>query len=531
MENESVKEKPVRPKKQRIGESLIDFDLITEEQLHQALQRQSQVGGHLGSILIEMGFITIDSLLKYLSKTFGVPGVNLFKRQISPDVIRLIPSRKIDALNILPVAVDANTLTLAMVNPQDFMTISEIGFTLGKKVNPVVVPFFMMEAAKKCLFSSDDGSLDGKRVEKLSLDVATGKKSAPKLITLLKHLVKSGASDMFLCAGVPPTLGTAAGLERLQMQVLSSIDCERYAKELMSEKDWNAFILANDHDTAATYPEIGRFRINVYRQLANVSIAIRPIAEKLPSLPHLNLPDWLTSYALKQQGLILISGSVGHGKSTTLSTIVDIINEQRRCNIITLEDPVEYVHRHKQSNINQREIGRDTESFSAGLNHIFRQAPDVIVIGELRDQESVEIALRAAETGLLVLATVQASTTTSAIERIIHMFPAKDQYRYREMVLENLLLCLAQRLIPLKNGTGRRLALEKLENSQSVKNFIKEEKTAHIRTQMQVGSDHFSPIEVGIAALYNQGLITFEAGAVHADNPQFYRGLTEKDVI
>ncbi len=294
----------------------------------------------------------------------------------------------------------------------------------------------------------------------------------------------------------------------------------------MKTQEWEVFQKKGDLDFAVTYPEIGRFRVNVYRQRGSVSITIRHIKDIIPSLQELRLPDMLRDYALKPFGMIIISGPAGHGKTTTLAAMVDIINTNRRCNIVTLEDPIEYLHKHKNSNVNQREIGLDTESFAEGLRHIFRQDPDVIVIGELRDRDSFEIALDAADTGHLVLSTVHASNTTSTIERIVNIFPPHQQNLIRSKLADSLLLVFSQRLVPMRQKEGRIVAYEILINSYRIKNLIREGKTHQIRTQMQSGAEDFVSIDVSLANLFRQGLITFESGLLYCENEQFYRELT-----
>jgi len=206
-----------------------------------------------------------------------------------------------------------------------------------------------------------------------------------------------------------------------------------------------------------------------------------------------------------------------------MCALVDIINNNRRCNILTLEDPVEYLHKHKMSNINQREVGRDTESFSEGLRNVFRQAPDVIVIGEMRDKDSMAIAMRAASTGHLVLSTIHANNSTSVIETIINSFEPHRQNLIRMMLADCLLLCLSQRLLPLKDGQGRILALEKLINSHRIRNRIREEKTHHIRSQMQAGSEDYVSLDVALANLYKKGAVKLEDAAKCADDDLFFR--------
>ncbi len=507
--------------RQRLGELLVEHGLINTNQLKEALKRQAQVGGQIGSILIELGFITTDDLLDFLSRQLGVPSANLFNLDVPPNILRFLPLEKIRSLKVVPLAVDDNTVTLAMVNPSDMVTLSEIEFSLGKKVQPVVVPAIQMETAIKSLMTDPDKGLKGEILEKEAQKEETQK--APDLLSLLRYLVESPATDMLLTAGVPPSLKIHNDIKRADMASLTPLDCERYARGMMSGEDWERFIRKGDRDFAVTYPDIGRFRVSVYRQRNSISVAIRHIAEIIPALEELNLPEWLREYALKPQGLILVTGPAGHGKTTTLAAMIDIINTERRCNIVTLEDPIEYLHKHKNSNVNQREIGLDTESFYEGLKRIFRQYPDVIVVGELRDKESFEIALQAADTGHLVLCTVHSNNSTTAIERIINMFPSHQQSLTRTKIADTLLLVFSQRLVPLREGDGRILAYEKLINSYRIKNLIREEKTHQIRSQMQVGTDEFSSIDSALANLYKAGLITLEKGLLYAENEQFFR--------
>ncbi len=510
--------------KRRLGEEMMDTGLINPEQLQQVLKRQAQAGGHLGSILIEMGFIAIDDLLDLLSRKFGVPGINLYTRNIGQDTIGMVPMEKITDKKVLPVQSDQTTLTLAMVNPQDFATISEIEFTLGKKVSPVVVPYFMFDAAIKALASNPGADIIGETLSEL-VELEKGEKSA-RLMPLLSYLMKTGANDMLLTAGAPPSVKIGNSLKRLAIPALSPEDCEIYAKELLTEQDWETFSRENDFAFSATYPGIGRLRVTLYRQRSSIAIALRPIMDNMPSLKDLNLPEWINGFALRMQGLILVSGPSGHGKTTTLSAIVDIINRNRGCNIITLEDPVEYLHKHKKSNINQRDVGVDTRSFAEGMRHVLRQSPDVIVVGEMRDRETFRIALQAANSGHLIISTVHSDNSTSIIERVVNMFEPFEQALIRSLLADCLLLSLSQRLVPLKNGKGRILALEKFINSARMKSFIRDGKTHQIRSQMQTGSDDFTSIDIALADLYKRRLIYLEDGLIHTQDEMFYRDLT-----
>jgi twitching motility protein PilT len=513
-------------KKLRLGELLLEKGLINTNQLKDALKKQAQTGGQIGSILVEMGYIATDDLLSVLSAQLGIPSANLLKINISNELLKLMPFEKIKAMKVIPIKIDETSVTLAMVNPRDMISIRDIEFSLGKKVIPVVVPASQMDAAIQSITSHPQSILTGENIEKEVHRPESG--YAPSLSSLLQSLVASPATDMLLTAGVSPSIKLSNDIKRTSTVPLTPSDCERYAKELMTERDWEMFSRIGDYDFAVTYPEIGRLRVNLYRQRNSISITLRLIVDILPSVEELGLPEWINQYVLMPQGLILVSGPAGHGKTTTLAAMVDIINTHRKCNIITLEDPIEYLHKHKRSNVNQREIGLDTQSFHEGLKHIFRQDPDVIVIGEIRDAESSAIALQAADTGHLVIATVHSSSAAATIERIINLFPPDQQYLIRTRIADSLLFVLSQRLVPLQNSEGRVLAYEKIVNAYSIKNLIREGKTHQIKSQMMTGTEEYSSLEAALASLTVSGLIKFEEGLRFSENKQFYKDLTKK---
>ncbi len=346
--------------------------------------------------------------------------------------------------------------------------------------------------------------------ESRATPAASAATSYPGIWTLCQVLIQAHASDLLLVAGAPPSIKKNNEIVRLDSPFLTPQQVNRYAQDLMSDAQWAQFTEEKALDFAVTRPEFGRFRINVYRQRSSISIAIRHVIEEIPPLSELGLPAWIESFALKSQGLILVTGPNGHGKTTTLAAMVDIINSRRRRNIITIEDPIEYLHRHKESNVNQREVGLDTPSFHEGLRHVFREAPDVIMIGEMRDRDSIAIALEAADTGHLVMSSMHATNAVMAINRIIDVFPDENQQQIRVQLADNLLLLLNQRLVECKNGQGRVLAYEKLSNSYRVSNLIREGKEHQIRALLQSGSEEFSSLDAHLSQLVRSGRISRE---------------------
>lgn len=525
-ENMTEKTVPARGKKrQRIGELLVEHGLINTGQLKDALKMQAQAGGQLGSILVEMGHITTDDLLIFLSQQLGIPSANLLKKEISPELLHLMPLEQIKAMKVIPIGLDENTVTLAMSNPGDLISIRDIEFSLRKKVIPVVVPSSQMEAAIHSISLHPEDYLKGADIEK---DVHKPElEKSPPLSTLLKFLSTSPATDMLLVAGSPPSLKLGGNIWRMSMAPLTAYDCERYARELLSEKDWEDFEHGYDSNLTVTFPEFGRFRINLYRQRTSISITLRPIADILPSPEELGLPDRIKEYALASQGLILIASPAGHGKTTTLAAIVDLINTQRRCNIVTLEDPVEYLHTHKKSNVNQRKIGLDARSLEEGLAHVFRQDPDVIVIDEIKGADNFAVALEAADTGHLVLASVRSGSIASVLEMIIRAFPPHHQRFIRERLANSLLFVMSQRLVPLKDGKARTLACEMLTPDKNIRNLIRAGKTEQIEAGTLTGVGDYTSLEASLTDLLLSGLITFEQGLSSAQNRELYKSLAK----
>ncbi|MBI5674196.1 MAG: PilT/PilU family type 4a pilus ATPase [Nitrospirae bacterium] len=517
--------------KARFGEILLEHGIITSEQLRNALRKQDQIGGLLGSILETMGYIDEKTLVNFLGRHFNMPSINLFEVIIEPAVLNLFPFKKVKAFKVLPVKEFKGVVTLAMVNPHNISSLQEVEFVISQRVEPAVVPFYQMEMAIAYFEKKGygDSAFDGSQMrEKVQLSEVPVASAIPDVKALLKITLERKASDLFITAGVAPAIRVDSDIERLQMPVVTPGKAKELAYDILNEEQRRIFEDKNEIDLAISLNEQARFRVNIYRQRNSVSIAARLLEDKIPSLKELSLPAWLSEFALKEQGFILITGPSGHGKSTTMASLIDIINANRRSNIITIEDPIEFFHKHKKSNINQREIGEDTESFAVGLRHIFRQNPDVIVIGEMRDYESISIALTAAETGHLVLSTMHTLNTTTAIDRIIDIFPGNQQNQVRLQFADAFLLVISQRLITRKGGKGLVVAVEKLVNTHRIRNLIRESKTHSIRTVLQASLDDFMSIDHDLARLCLADEISFEDGLKHADNQQYYQDLVKK---
>ncbi|HWR58323.1 MAG TPA: PilT/PilU family type 4a pilus ATPase [Thermodesulfovibrionales bacterium] len=528
MSAKTLKEGP-----QRLGEILLRREVISQSQLKEALRVQSQTRERLGSILVQNGHISIDTLLGFLGEQLGIATANLCQFTITPKVVSVIPFEKMKEHKVVALTDDGKSMTLAMINPKDYSAIKDLEFITDRTIFPVLVLSYQINAAIRHI--EDEGErLEGPL---MCAELAGVREVSPaadsghmELKQLFRKLVTEKASDLLLSAGVPPCLKKDNEIIRLSSVMLAPHHTRLYADELISADKVAEFERERELDFAYTVPEIGRFRVNIYKQRSTISIAVRHIIDIVPSLGELKLPLWIEDFVTKTQGLILVTGPTGHGKTTTLAAMVDVINRKRKCNIITIEDPVEYLHKHKASNVNQREVGTDTGSFHEGLRHIFRQAPDVIVIGEMRDPASFSIALQAADTGHLVLSTMHSNTATSTIERIIDIFPPHEQQHVRVQFAENFLLVFSQRLLPLKSGPGRVVAYEKLVNTYRVRNLIREGKPHHIRTMLQQSTDDFLSIDHSLANLCLQDLITQETGLKFSENPTYFTELVNRGI-
>ncbi|MBO2944817.1 type IV pilus twitching motility protein PilT [Paenibacillus sp. F411] len=304
---------------------------------------------------------------------------------------------------------------------------------------------------------------------------------------LLEHTFQAGASDLHVSVQSPPMLRVDGALRPIGGPPVGIQEAEDMAQELLGSGRYAEFDDRGDYDFAyALNPEV-RFRVNIYRQRGRVSIAARAIPVEVPTLGQLGLPSLLSTLAGRPQGLVLVTGPTGSGKSSTLAAMIQQLNQSERKHIVTLEDPIEYLHGHGSCLIDQREIGSDTRSFATGLRAALRQDPDVILVGEMRDPETIAAAVTAAETGHLVLSTLHTSDAPGTIERIIDVFPAEQQNQIRSQLASVLAGVISQRLFPKAEGRGRVCATEILINTPAVANLIRSDKCHQIRNTMQTG--------------------------------------------
>ncbi|MBC7671700.1 MAG: type IV pilus twitching motility protein PilT [Polaromonas sp.] len=339
---------------------------------------------------------------------------------------------------------------------------------------------------------------------------------------VLQQLVLRGASDLHLKVGRPPTLRLHGELSALEMPALRPEDLKSLAEQLMTPRQVKEFTDNKECDFAIGVPGIGRFRCNVYQQRGSLCYAMRAIPYQARTLDELHLPKVLEEIALKPRGLVLVTGITGSGKSTALAAMIQHLNEHRHANVITIEDPIEFLHRDINCHINQREVGTDTATFAQALRRLLRQDPDVILIGEIRDLDTLDTALKAADTGHLVFSTLHTTDATQTINRVLSFYPPHQQAEVRFSLASALQAIVSLRLVPRKDKPGRIPACEVLINTQTVRDQIRDmDKTLNIPDLIREGTVQYGmqSFDQSLMAWYSQGIISYESAVFYATSP------------
>jgi twitching motility protein PilT len=351
------------------------------------------------------------------------------------------------------------------------------------------------------------------------------------LAELLTEMLDAGASDLHLTAGTPALIRVNGDLAPMR-------DCPQLPPDLiqrliytvLTQKQRERFEQDLELDFAYAMPGAARFRVNVYRQRENVGAAFRRIPYEIKSLEDLGIPPSVATFANLPRGMVLVTGPTGSGKSTTLASLIDLANRTRRDHIMTVEDPIEFLHRHKSCMVNQREVGEDTHSFANALKHVLRQDPDIILVGEMRDLETISVALTAAETGHLVFATLHTQDAAQTIDRVIDVFPPHQQQQVRAQLAGALQGVVCQTLCRTADSAGRIVATEVMIATPAIRNLIREGKTHQIYSALQAGAQHgMHTLDQHLAELVRSGRITYEHGVEKCHHVEDYYRLTGRN--
>lgn len=341
----------------------------------------------------------------------------------------------------------------------------------------------------------------------------------PTIEEILRVAKEAGASDVHLTVGIPPKMRVNGNLITMDYPKLSPSDTLEVLINIMTETQRDRFEERGEYDMSFSIPNCGRYRVNAYKQKGSVALAFRLVATKVPSAEELGLPESVIELYQKKKGLVLVTGPSGSGKSTTLAAIIDKINNNRAAHVITLEDPIEHLHQHKMSMVNQREIGLDSENYANALRAALREDSDVILVGEMRDLETISVAITAAETGHLVLSTLRTIGAASTVDRVIDFFPPHQQQQIRVRLANILQTVISQQLIPTADGRGRVAAFEVMHANHAIRNLIREAKSHQLSDVVQTNRKlGMITMDEAICQLYYEGRIDRDMAILYAQD-------------
>ncbi len=497
------------------------------------VEEAGQTGQSLAFLLISRNVALPGVVVGALAHLAQLPAVDLAAMTPSPEARSAMSDAIAEQYEAVPLQFDGNVLAVAFSEPPSQADVDSLASKVGYRVNPVLSDPTVI--AELLGLGDGTGPLPGPAPQSPLVDLGTNAEPAPEELShverlllsgipaeassgsmplhiddLLRYAVAVGASDLHLTASQPAAIRLHGAIRPIEgCPVLDNEQIRDMVFGILPASQRERFEEEHELDTSHSINGVGRFRVNVSLQRGTIAAALRPIPHEMPEFDSLGIPDAVKAFTDLRRGLVLVTGPTGSGKSTTLASLIDIINRTKPLHIVTVEDPIEFLHDHKRSIITQREIGEDTKSFAEALRRVLRQDPDVILVGELRDLETISTALTAAETGHLVFATLHTQDAPQTIDRIIDVFPTNQQEQIRVMLAATLEGVVTQQLIVTSEGTGRVPCSEVLVCTSAIRNLIRQSKTHQIYSLMQVGGSFgMQTMDQGLAALVKQGVIS-----------------------
>ena len=551
----------------QLGDILLERGLVTPEQLALATQQERSSGQSAWKILMERGVVSEKDLVRARAAQVGMEYVDVRSTQPPAEVLRVLDQEVAQRQLALPVRLEGDHLTVAMAEPTNHLAVEEIAKLTGHQVTAVAgyrqdlietIPSAYARAtqpepeetpapqgppatASEAPTEPQRGGVASFGPEDLPMVEAPDRpaepvaveeevEKEPNLADFLMAVIDGNGSDLHLTSGVPPMIRIHGELEPLKgYRRLLPKDLQELIYSMLTQKQREIFEENLELDISYQLPGKARFRVNVFQQRDAIGAVMRLIPFEIKNLDELGLPASVKELANLRRGLVLVTGITGSGKSTTLAGLIDIVNSERAEHIMTVEDPIEFLHRHKKAVVNQREIGHDTHGFAQALKHVLRQDPDVILVGEMRDLETISAALTAAETGHLVFGTLHTQDAPQSVDRVIDVFPPHQQQQIRVQLAGTLAGVVSQQLLPTADGKGRAVAAEVLIATAAVRNLIREGKTHQIYTSMQAGGKHgMQVMDQALAELVKKGKVTYEMGLERSHHVEEYNRLTGK---
>lgn len=492
----------------RLGEFLVDRRVLSRDALDALLAREAEEGVHLSHLLVREKLVAEADLMAAIASELGVPFVDLSERSILSDVWELVPEDL--ARGYLAVAVEqrADGVVVAMEDPSDEQVITALEQDLGTTVLPAVAVRTDLEAVIEQMYGPAPTATDDDWVEG-DEPAAPPRARGMVLNDLLKRAIAARASDLHLTVGAPPCVRVDGELRAIESAPrLNGSDVRRLVYEALTKRQRERFETDREISTSHAIAGVGRFRIAAFVQRDSVGAVIRTVPFRVPAIEELGVPTSVEQLGDLRSGLVLVNGPHGSGTSTTLAALIDRVNHKRSAHVLTIEDPIEFLHQHHLAIVNQREVGEDTPSFADGLRNALRQDPDVLLVGGLPDLETIQGVLAAAETGKLVFATLRTRDVVSSINRMIEGFPLEQQRLVRVQLASVLRAVVVQQLIPAANG-GRVLACEVLIGTPEARATILDGDDAAIAALVNARlNDGMQPMDRCLVELVKTGRIT-----------------------
>ena len=518
----------------RLGEFLVERKVLSRDVLEHMLEREGNEGVPLSKLLINEGLVGEKDLVAAVAHQVGIRFVDLAQTPVHPTVDRLVPADIARRYLAIAVELDGADLVVAMVDPSSREALAALEAATGWPIKPAIAVRTELRRLVAAMYGEpEEGEAP---ISALSVPDQPGFAGMPvqedhveelHVNDLLQRVVDLGGSDLHMTVGIHPSVRVHGEIKPLtEFDKLNGSEIRRMVYAILTQKQREKFEGELELDTSHSMPGVGRFRVNVFLQRDSVGAVMRTIPYDIVPLDTLGLPASVRQFAELPRGLVLVTGPTGSGKSTSLASLVDIINQTKALHIITVEDPIEFIHSHKNCVVNQREVGEDTHSFAKALKHVLRQDPDVILVGEMRDLETISTALTAAETGHLVFATLHTQDAPQSIDRIIDVFPAHQQQQVRVQLASALQGIVTQQLLPIRAGRGRHVAAEVLVATPAIRNLIREGKTHQIYSAMQAGGKYgMQTMDQSLASLVMRGVISMETAVERCANEEDLRRL------
>ena len=507
-----------------LAEVLVAQGVVDEAALAKAATLAGERGVPLGKALVDMGATTERDIVGAVARQLGLPYADMGPAAVDPAAASLLPRSVARELMALPVAFgEDGGLVVAVADPANRGAADRVSEATGLACTvALAVKGELVEAIEHLADPDDAPAATATGGAKLAFEEA----GLFDLAGALAQLVEAGGSDLHLTAGVPPTIRVNGELRALEGHAtLSPAELQKAVYGILTQRQREQFENELELDLSHSIAGLARFRVNVFRQRDAIGCVIRVIPFGVKPFDELGLPPQVANFAHLPRGFVLVTGPTGSGKSTTLASLIDIINRERACHIMTVEDPIEFLHEHKKSVVNQRELGADTHSFAQALKHVLRQDPDVILVGELRDLETIQVALTAAETGHLVFGTLHTQDAPQTVDRVVDVFPPHQQEQIRVMLSGALQGVVTQQLMKTADGKGRVIAAEVMIATPAIRNLIREGKTHQMYSMLQSGKAHgMVSMDQSLADLVKAGKIRYEEGLERCTSvPDFNR--------